>query len=79
MKPNYQMETPKSLFRTSGVRGVVNKDLATHILHDLGRSRPIGTQPTIRISSESANEVKKTQELLDKAHSVITGLMAGKT
>jgi phosphomannomutase len=36
--------------------------------------RPSGTEPIIRISAESTFKAK-TQELLEKATSVITGLM----
>ena len=72
MKPNYQTETPKRLFGTSGVRGVVNEDLTTTILHDLGQAIVTGLprHPWIII----ANDTRKSRSAVKSA--IEMGLIA---
>ena len=64
MKPNYQTETPKRLFGTSGVRGVVNEDLTTTILHDLGQAivTRLASHPWIII----ANDTRKSRSAVKR-------------
>jgi len=72
MKPYYQAETPIRLFGTSGVRGVVHKDLTTDILHDLGQAIATSLPPQSWIVI--ANDTRKSRSEVKSA--VEMGLMA---
>ena len=72
MKPDCQAETPKRLFGTSGVRGVVHKDLTTDILHDLGQAIATSLPPHSWIII--ANDTRKSRAEVKSA--VVMGLTA---
>lgn len=44
----------KKLFGTSGIRGVVNRDLIPVVCNDIGRAS--GTEPAIRVLAESSTQ-----------------------
>jgi phosphoglucosamine mutase len=72
MLSNYQTEVPKRLFGTSGVRGIVYKDLTKDILRDLGQA--IATNLPRRSWIIIANDTRKSRAEVKAA--VVMGLIA---
>ena len=72
MRSNYQAEIPRRLFGTSGVRGVVHKDLTTDMLYDLGQAIATSLPPLSWIII--ANDTRKSRAEVKTA--VEMGLIA---
>jgi len=72
MRSNYRAKIPIKLFGTSGVRGVVHKDLNTDLLYDLGQAIATSLPPSSWIIV--ANDTRKSRAVVKTA--VEMGLIA---
>ena len=62
---NYQAKTSKRLFGTSGVRGVVDQDLTTDMLYDLGQAIATSLPPNSWVVI--ANDTRRSKTVVKDA------------